>query len=320
MFDATEIRDGVRRAEERIRPHVLETAIQHSLYLSDLGRAVVYCKLENLQHTGSFKVRGAMNKLLSLSERERTRGAVAASTGNHGAAVAFSAGRLGARCTVFVPENADAAKVKSIERLGGEIRYFGEDTVETEVFARQYAVENGLVYVSPYNDRDVIEGQGTIGLELDRQLDNVGAVFIAVGGGGLISGVAGYLKSLHPDVRIVGCSPENSQVMIQSIRTGRILDLPSLPTLSDGTAGGIEADSITFDMCRELVDEFVTVTEEEIKEQLRLFIRNHDMIIEGAAAVAAASYLKTCEKVAGRNVVVLICGGNINRETLSTIL
>jgi threonine dehydratase len=320
MLNSIQIHNGVREADERVRPYVMETAVQRSAFLSELGGACVHCKLENFQHTGSFKVRGAMNKLLSLPAPQRGRGVVAASTGNHGAAVAYSAGKLSVRSLIFVPDNADESKVKSIEELGGEVRYFGEDTAETETFARGYAVENDLTYVSPYNDPRVIEGQGTVGAELNRQLERVDAVFISLGGGGLISGVAGYLKTLQPGVRIFGCSPENSQVMIRSVNAGRILDLPSLPTLSDGTAGGVEAGSITFDLCRDLVDEFVTVTEEQIGEQLRLFIQNHNMVIEGAAAVAVASYRKLCKQVTGRHVAVVICGGNISQETLKKVL
>lgn len=310
----------VLRAEERIRPHIRETMLEYSPVLSELGEANVYCKLENLQHTGSFKTRGAMNKLLSLTAEELARGAVTASTGNHGAAVAYSLNKLSASGLVFVPDNAIPSKVQAIERLGAEVRYFGQDCAEAEVHAREYAAQDRMVYVSPYNDPQVIGGQGTIGVELARQLDHVDAVYVSLGGGGLISGIAGYLKSVQPDAQIIGCSPENSQVMIQSIKAGRILDLPSLPTLSDGTAGGIEAGSITFDLCRTLVDDYVTVTEEEIKESLLLFIGTHHMLIEGAAAVAIASYLKTRERFVGKNVAIVICGANISLETLAEVL
>ena len=136
----------------------------------------------------------------------------------------------------------------------------------------------------------------------------------------MISGIAAYLKSVQPGVQVVGCSPENSQVMIQSVRAGRILDLPSLPTLSDGTAGGIEPGAITFDLCRELVDDYLTVTEEEIKASLRLFIGGQHMLIEGAAAVAIAAYLKSCQRFAGRNVVIVLCGANISLDTLRDVL
>jgi threonine dehydratase len=312
--------EQIRGAEQRIRPHIRETILESSLPLSRAGGADVFSKLENLQHTGSFKARGAMNKLLSLKDEELGRGAVAASTGNHGAAVARSLQVLGASGIVFVTEGADASKIAAIERMGVEIRRQGGDCIETEAIARQYARENRMTYVSPYNDPDVIAGQGTIGVELARQLDRIDAVFVALGGGGLIAGIAAYLKSVHPGVKILGCSPENSRVMIDSVRAGGILDLPSLPTLSDGTAGGVEAGSITFDLCRELVDDYVTVTEEEIADSLRFFIESHHLLIEGAAAVAVGSYLKTRQQYAGQNVVIIICGGNISLETLKKVL
>jgi len=315
-----DVKKEVLHAKERIRSHIRQTILEYSPALSELGQANVYCKLENLQYTGAFKARGAMNKLLSLTDEERARGVVTASTGNHGMAVARSLGILGASGIVFVPEEASPSKVKAIERLGAEVRFFGQDCADTEAHAREHAAQNHMTFVSPYNDPQVIGGQGTIAVELARQLDPIDAVFASLGGGGLVSGIAGYLKSVHPNVQIIGCSPENSQVMIQSVKAGRILDMPSLPTLSDGTAGGIEAGSITFELCRMLVDEYVTVTEDEIKASLRLFMEAHHMLIEGAAAVAIAAYLKRRERFVGENVVIVICGANIGLETLKEVL
>ncbi|MFH1312346.1 MAG: threonine/serine dehydratase [Candidatus Eisenbacteria bacterium] len=310
----------VLQAEERIRPYVHETALLRSAYLSETGKASVRCKLENLQHTGSFKVRGALNKLLSLSLDTMAGGIVAASTGNHGAAVAWSAQTLNVRSLVFVTENTDSSKVEAVMGYGAEVRRHGADCLETEVHAREYAGKHNMTYVPPYNDPQVIGGQGTIGVELSRQTAGIDAVFVSVGGGGLISGIATYLKSVQPGLRVIGCSPENSQVMIQSLKAGRILSLPSLPTLSDGTAGGVEAGSITFDLCRGLVDDYVTVTEDEIAEGLRLFLKAHDMVIEGAAAVAVASYLKIRDRFRGKSVVIVICGANISPGTLKQVL
>ena len=315
-----EVAAEVERAESRIRPYTRETYLQRSAYLSALGGADVRCKLENLQHTGSFKARGAMNKVLVLTADERRRGVITASTGNHGAAVARSAGQVGTACTVVVPEHADPSKVAAVERLGAAVRLHGDDCVESERFARRWAAEHGVTYVSPYNDPLVVGGQGTVGLELHRQLDHIDAVFVAVGSGGLISGTAGYLKSRRPGVRFIGCSPANSAVMMESVKAGRILDLPSLPTLSDGTAGGVEEDSITFDLARALVDEWVTVTEGEIAGSLRRFVDAEHLLIEGAAAVAVASYEKLAERFRDRTVVIVICGGNISAETLRTLL
>ncbi len=310
----------IQAAEERIRPHIRETFLDYSPYYSKLTGANVYFKLENLQYTGSFKVRGAMNKVLSLAPAERDRGVVTASTGNHGAATAFSLGKFNAAGIVFVPQDAASGKVQAIERLGAEVRHYGDDGAVTEAYARQYARDHDMTYISPYNDPQVIGGQGTIAVELAGQLDHIDAVFAALGGGGLISGIASHLKSIRPEVRIIGCSPKNSQVMIESVKAGRILDLPSLPTLSDGTAGGVEPDSITFDLCHELVDEYETVTETEIRENLRQYLQIHHILIEGSAAVAVAACAKQGTRWTGKNVVVVLCGANISLEKLKAIL
>ena len=243
-----------------------------------------------------------------------------ASTGNHGAAAAFSLGKFNAKGIVFVPEDAATVKVQAIERLGAEVRHYGDDGAVTEAHARQFARKHGMTYISPYNDPQVIGGQGTIAVELAQQQDHLDVLFAALGGGGLISGIAGHLKSIRPEIKIIGCSPKNSQVMIESIKAGRILDLPSLPTLSDGTASGVEPDSITFDLCRELVDDYETVTETEIQENLRQYMHFHHMLIEGSAAVAVAAFVKQGRRLAGKNVVVVLCGANIGLDTLKEIL
>jgi len=316
----SDIHNEVLLAESCIRPFVRQTILDYCYFLSQETNTSVYCKLENLQHTGSFKVRGAMNKILFLPDEKKSRGVVTASTGNHGAAVAYCLNKLSIKGVVFVPERVPATKINAIERLGAEIRYWGKDPADTEQYARNYAKENLLTYISPYNDVQVAAGQGTIGFELEQQLDRIDAVFVSLGGGGLISGIGGYLKSIHPRIQIIGCSPENSQVMIQSVRAGRILDLPSLPTLSDGTAGGIEPGAITFDLCRKYVDDYITVSENEIKSSLLMFLNTQHMLIEGAAAVAVASFLKTGRKFAGKNVVIIICGANIDPATLKMLL
>lgn len=316
----------VLAAEKRIRPYIRQTILEPAPFYSAGSGAQVFFKCENLQHTGSFKVRGALSKILALPQIERERGIVTASTGNHGAAVAYSLNQVGASGIVFVPEIASVSKVKAIQRLGAEVRYFGVDSAETEVYARQYALDHGAAYIPPYNDPQVLGGQGTIGLELSHQLESVDAVFVSVGGGGLIAGIAGYLKRIFPQVQVFGCSPENSQVMAESVRAGRILDLPSLPTLSDGTAGGIEAGSITFPLCRELVDAYISVSETEIGANLRQFISTQHMLIEGSAAVAVAGFQKaaTSKKMqswlAGKNVVILLCGANIGLDQLKEVL
>jgi threonine dehydratase len=315
-----DVRTEVLWAERRIRAHVRETPLEHSLRVSEITKCSTFLKLENLQYTGSFKIRGAMNKLLSLTPEQRARGVVAASSGNHGAAVAFGLSRLNMKGIIFVPERTSPTKLEAIRSYGPEVRFHGSDCAVTEVYARNYAERNGMVYISPYNDPQVIGGQGTIAVELTRQLDRIDAVFVSVGGGGMISGIAGYLKSVSADVTVIGCSPENSPVMARSVKANRILEMESKPTLSDGTAGGIEPGAITFSLCQTLVDDYVLVSENEIREAMLLFMETHHMLIEGAAGVAIASYLKTKDRFRGKNVVVVICGANISLETLKTIL
>jgi threonine dehydratase len=285
-----------------------------------MGNAEVYLKLENFQLTGSFKVRGALNKLLTLSEAEKAMGVVAASSGNHGAGLAYGMNKLGIPGSVFVPQDASPSKLDLIRGYKVEVSHHGKDCVEAEAFARTYAAQYGMTYISPYNDPDVIAGQGTVGVELTEQLDQFDAIFIALGGGGLLSGVGRLLKSHNPEVEIVACSPENSAVMHHSINAGKILDMASLPTLSDGTTGGLEAGSMTFSLCRTLVDTSILVTEQEISEALIRFISEHHMLIEGAAAVPVAAFSQHMGAYKGKRIVLLICGANIDLQTLKTLL
>lgn len=310
----------VKQADTRIRNHIRKTYLEHSPAYSEKTGADVFFKLENLQHTGSFKARGALSKILSLSKEERAKGVVTASSGNHGAATSFAMRQVGCSGIVFLPENASPAKVDAIRRLGAEIRFHGTDSGKTELAALDFAKENNRTWVSPYNDPKVIGGQGTIGLELVEQHEKLDAVFIAIGGGGLISGVSGYLKSIWPDVKMIGVSPENSQVMIKSVAAGEILDIPSTDTLSDGTAGGIEPGAITFPLVCDLVDEFVTVTEDEIATELRDYMSLHHHMIEGAAAAAIAGFTKTTEQWKNKSVAIVICGANISLDTLKTVI
>lgn len=307
-------------AANRIAPHIRETPLDCSPFFSELTGADVYLKLENLQHTGSFKLRGAFNKLLSLSADEQAAGCVAASSGNHGAAVAYAMSKLDTKGVIFVPEGTSPTKVDAIRRAGGDVQFFGTDGLDTELHARQYAAENSMCYLSPYNDEDVVAGQGSCGVEIAKQLPHVDAIFIAVGGGGLISGVGGFLKSVNPSMSVVACQPAASAVMTESVKAGEILELPSQPTLSDGTAGGIEADSITFDLCRRVADDYVVVSEDEIAEAMRQFIDAHHMLAEGAAGVALAGLARRADDYKDKNVVVIICGGNISLETLKQVI
>jgi threonine dehydratase len=312
------VRD-IAEAEQRIRPHVRETPVVKSLALSESAGADVWLKCENLQVTGSFKVRGATNKLLELPHEQRRLGVIAASSGNHGIAVAHAGSALGIPVTVYVPEFASAAKVSAMRRLGAVVELFGTDGLDTELEARRLANAQGRAYLSPYNDNTVVAGQGTIGVELRRQLDQIDAVIVAVGGGGLIGGIAADLKHHRPDIRVVGAQPANSRVMIESIRAGRVVDIPSSATLSDGTAGGVESDTLTFPLCRTLVDQWFEVEEAEIASAMRHAIEVEHMLIEGAAGVAVAALSRLAGSMSGR-IVVVLCGANVTTGRLREVL
>jgi threonine dehydratase len=317
--DIEAVATAAETAAERIGQRVLQTPLPRSQYFSKLAGADVFLKLENRQHTGSFKIRGAMNCLLSLSAEQRNRGCVAASSGNHGAAVAYAMRALAMHGCIFVPEQTSAAKLDAIRDYGGEVRFFGTDGLDTEQHARDYARREGLYYVSPYNDAAVIAGQGTCGVELMQQLPALDAVVIAVGGGGLLSGVASVVKTRNPQAKVIAAQPRASAVMARSIEAGRILDLASEPTLSDGTAGGIEPGSITFELCRALVDEFLLVDERDIGAAMNDFHRHEGAVIEGAAGVAIAALRQSEDSIRGKNVAVIICGGNVAATVLAEL-
>lgn len=310
----------VTEAEKRIRKYIRETPLEYSHFLSQKGDANVYLKLENFQVTGSFKIRGVLNKLLSLSEEEKRKKIITASSGNHGVAFAYATSELGLNGIIFLPENASPAKIKDIEQYNVELKFYGKDIVETEKFAREFAEKNGMIYVPPYNDPKIIGGQGTIGIELERELQGIDAVLIPVGGGGLISGIAGYLKSLNPNIKIIGVQPENSAVMYHSIKAGKILQMVSKPTLADGTAGGIEKNSITFNLCKKYVDDFILVSEKEIATAILLMLERHHMPVEGAAALSVAGYLKDPKRFKHKNVVLIISGCRISLNILISLL
>ena len=314
------IKDQVLKAEKRIRKYVRETPLDHSPYLSKLSNANVYLKLENLQLTGSFKARGALNKILSLSKEQREKGITTASTGNHALAVANALKMIGGKGTIYLPSNAAKTKVEALGYYNIQLKFHGNSCDEAEIFARKVANKKGLTFISPYNDPQVIGGQGTIGVELYKQLKDIDCLFLSIGGGGLVSGIAGYLKAMKPEVKIIGCWAESSPVMYECIKAGKIIPVSEKETLSDGAAGGIEPGSITFEPTRKLVDDYILVTEDEIKKAIKLILEKHHLVIEGAAGVAVASYLKQKEKYKAKNVAILICGGNISVEKLTHIL
>lgn len=312
--------EEVLEAEKRIRRQIRETPLEVSSFLGKKKNCRVLLKLENLQKTMSFKYRGAANKILSLDRENLSRGVVTASSGNHGAAFADLVKQWNLPGVLFLPEGASGAKVEALKESGADLRFHGQDCLETETFARSYAAESGSAYIPPYNDPKTIGGQGTVGVELDRKLKDIDIVYVPVGGGGLVSGLGGFLKSVRPSVRVIGCQPENSAVMYESVKAGKILNMPSRPTLSDGTAGGIEADSLTFDLCRRYVDTFILVSEEEIKQAVRLTAEKHFQLIEGAAALPVAAFLKDPAGLSGKTAVLIITGARIGLPDLQKIL
>lgn len=287
------------------------TPLDYSLGLSHLTRAHVYLKLEHLQHTGSFKLRGAGNKILSLTLEQLRRGVVAASTGNHGLGVCYAARQAGTTATIYLPRDVAEDKLTMMKQLGGQPVLIAGDCLAAEIKARAAAEASGQVFISPYNDPEVIAGQGTIGAELAQQLTRIDAVFIAVGGGGLIAGIAAYLKTVSPQTRIVGCWPEAARALYESLRAGQIVEFPEAPTISTSTAGGVEPGSITFPLSQQLIDQYVLVSEDEIHAAMRLIAEQEHWIVEGAAGVAVAGLLKEQARYVGQNVVVVLCGRNI---------
>jgi len=298
-------------AATAIRPAVAVTPLYQSRRLGELAGAEVFLKAEHLHSTGSFKLRGAINKLHCIGRAERTAGIVTASSGNHGLAVAQAGATLGVPVTVFVAETASPVKVAAIRALGATLETVSGAAVEAELLARAVGERTGRIYVSPYNDLDVIAGQGTIGLEIAAQRSDLDAVFVAVGGGGLISGLGSALKRVSPRTSVIGVWPENSPYLLRAMEVGKLIDVEDSDTISDGTAGAIEPGAVTLDLALAVVDETLTVSELEIKAAMRHVAMAERWIIEGAAGVAVAGLLKSVKRDPGRRVAAVICGRNI---------
>ena len=308
-------------ASSRIKPFIRRTTFSYSESFSKLIDGEVYFKLENQQFTGSFKARGALNKILELNESGKSiNSVISASTGNHGAAVAYAARQAKIECNIYVPEGSSKAKLSNMKNYGATINIFGSDCVEAEVKAREVSEKNQVPYVSPYNDFQIVAGQGTMGAEIKSQANELDAIIISIGGGGLMAGTASFLRSVWPNIKVIGCSPSNSAIMIHSMEEGKILELESLPTLSDGTAGGVEKESITFPLCCKLVDETILISEKEIKDAMVFYIENEHQLLEGAAGTAVAALIKMKDKLKGKKIGVVICGGNIAIDTLKQVI
>ncbi len=312
---------AIGEAAERIEPHVHRTALLNSAPMSERHDAEIAIKCEHLQVTGSFKVRGSANVVHGLSEDDAALGVVTASSGNHGIGVATAAASRGISATIYLPEQASPSKVAQIRRLGATIETVpGSDSAIAETAARNHAEATGLIYISPYNDPSVVAGQGTIAKEILEDGARPDAVVVSVGGGGLIGGIGTWLKAHSPTTRVIGASALNDRAMAASVAAGEITNPAASPTFSDGTAGGLEDHTITFEICRRVVDEWIDVTETDIAAAVATMIDDHHQLIEGSAGLALAAATHYAEAHRGERIVVVSCGANVSSRSLGAML
>jgi len=309
-------------ARERIRGAIRPTPCPASDYFKErTGCAAVWFKLENLQRTGAFKERGALNKLLTLTPEEKARGVIAASAGNHAQGLAYHALRLGIQATIVMPERTPLIKVsRTRDEYKAHVILKGTNFDESYAEALRLCEEQNLVFVHPFNDDHVIAGQGTIGLELLEQVPFMDMVVVPIGGGGLISGIACALKEANPRIQVVGVQTQALSSMKASIDAGKVTEIAAGSTMADGIAVRKPGDR-TFAMVRKYVDEVVTVDEEEIANAILLLLEQEKSVVEGAGAVGLAALLNgRIPRAMGKNVVVLLCGGNIDMNVISRII
>jgi threonine dehydratase len=309
----------IEAARERLRGAIYETPCAYSQTLSEITGAKCFVKLENLQMTGSFKERGAANLLLQLDARERRRGVVTASAGNHGLAVAFHAARLGLPAVIVMPEWAPLIKVTSARHYGAEVILEGADFDEAYARARELETARGLIFVHPFDDERVIAGQGTLGLELLEQRPDLDAVLVPIGGGGLAAGVAQAIKARRPEVRVIGVQADALPAMLHSLEQDQRVTLPPAPTIADGIAVR-RVGELTLELVRKHVDEVVTVSEEELANAILLLLEIEKTVVEGAGAAPLAALVNRALGLAGRRVVLALSGGNIDVTMLSRII
>ena len=302
----------IEAAARRIAPTIHRTRTERSAALSARAGVPVHLKLEHQQRTGSFKLRGATNAILQLSEAERARGVIAVSTGNHGRGLAYAARQNGVRCIVAMSELVPQNKIDGIRAQGAEVRIFGRSQDDAQIEADRLVAETGMTMVPPFDHPDIIAGQGTLGLELAEDLPDLAMAVVQLSGGGLISGVAAALKARLPGIRIVGVSMERGAAMYQCLQAGRPIHVPELPTLADSLGGGIGLDNAyTFAMTRALVDEVVLVSEAEIAAAIRHAYWQEGQIIEGSGSVGIAAMLAGKLTPTGPTAI-LLSGGNID--------
>lgn len=311
--------EKIYTARRRLEGVAYRTPLDYSTTFSGLTGNNVYLKLENMQKTGSFKIRGAFNKLSDLSGEERARGVIAASAGNHAQGVAYAATRAGIPCTIVMPEGAPISKVAATKSYGVRVVLAGGGYDEAYRAARDIQQESGATFIHGFNDVDVIAGQGTIALELLDELPEMGAVLVPVGGGGLIAGVAFALKKLKPEVRVIGVQAKGAPSMQLSYTSSHIVETDKSSTFADGIAIRRPGD-ITFDIVRSSVDEIVLVDDEEMAAAILLLLERTKLVVEGAGAAGLAALLHQKVTMRGTNLVALISGGNIDMNVLSIII
>lgn len=307
-------------AQRNLRGLIGRTPLEYSPLLSHRTGCQLYLKLENWQKTGSFKVRGATNKVASLSETERAKGLVTASSGNHGLGVLYATRAFGGlKATVFVPTNAPRSKVEKLQQFEGQLCIAGKDYDEADLKAQEFARKEGAVYIHAYEDREAIAGQGTVGLEIMSDLPQVEALLVPVGGGGLISGVAIAAKTINPQVRVLGVQSEASPSGYLSLRDGRAYErYEAAPTIADGLAGGF--GKLPLELIKGRIEEIVLVTEEEIRTGVLALLESDQLVVEGAGAVGVAALLAEKIDLKGQKVVAILSGGNIDADLLFQIM
>ena len=295
------------------------TSISHSKSFSQMSGANIFMKLENMQTTGAFKVRGAYNKLANLSSEERAKGVVAASAGNHAQGVAFSATKLGMQSTIFMPIFTPPLKVLATKGYGANVVLTGESFDDSFLASQEYTKQHDASYIHPFNDPLIIAGQGTIGLEIYEQQPDVDAVIVPIGGGGLIAGIAMAIKEMNPKVRVIGVNAAGAASMVASRNANEIVSLPSVSTIADGIAVKTPG-TLTFDIIQRYVDDIVSVTDTEIAHAAYLLLQRGKLLAEPAGVTSVAAALFNKVDLRGKNVVPVVSGGNINMRLLEQII
>ena len=307
----------VYHADKQLSGVVRKTKLIHSDYFSEISGNEVYLKPENLQHTGAFKLRGAYNKLSQLTDDERKRGVITASAGNHAQGVAFAAQKLGIKAVICMPATTPILKVEATKNYGVEVVLHGDSFDDAAAHSLQLQKKHGYVYVHPFNDREVLLGQGTTALEIINELKDVDAILVPIGGGGFASGVALATKMVSPTVKVIGVEPENAACMKAALDADKIVTLKSADTVADGCAVKT-AGNLTFAFCKKYLDEIITVNEMEIMSALLSLIEKHKLIAEGAGVLSLAALSKLPFK--GKKVAAIVSGGNIDISTISALI